>query len=1086
MKLKLQNTLKIIGLYPTLILFIFSSYFLYISYIGYNKSVNFEKKLNSTKILNNLSVNIAVERGLSSTFIASGGHIAKEALMQQRLKVNKNIKNFYNYYKNNATNKNIKRVISLLNKVNTVRTKVDSLKDANFNEIFFSYYSKVNKYILDEESSINDIITNSQILSLEASLVNLYNDIEYTGQERGFIAKILSQYTPFTDSDVKIWLRISSKSNTFSYDAIKDPDSKMKITSLFNSRANKKLLADVVGAKKDVVLAAQNGEYLIDPTLWFNLMTKKIKLLNNSSQIIQQSLTKEIKNYKNQNIVQLISAGVTWLISVLFMIMGIILLKQFRNNISSLEGVFKKVEELAETKQEVDFSTSEGMISAYQIIDQAVANIAKEKDNAKEASAAKSIFLANMSHEIRTPLNGIIGFTELLKNNELDDESKEFVEVIEKSSENLLEIINNILDLSKVESNKVEIDEILFSPIQEFENAIEVYGPKASEKGIHLSSYIDPSLSNYIKGDATKIKEVLINLMSNAVKFTSKDGYITTEIKRVEDGTVNGKVKINFSVQDTGIGIEKEKLKGIFNAFSQADSTITRKFGGTGLGLTISSKYIELMGGTLALESEYGKGTKFYFTIEFDESTSSDTNYENAFQEYHCAILSSEDSPKPYSQFVYNYFSFFGARVNFYSSFSQLKGLIYKSNSNIIVADYSDLSEKEMEEYKKIKLPIIIVLKSSQQSKFDKLKSKYITPVYEPISMTKIIKILESSKELLPPKEIPRAKAAQGSNIQKFGTKFDAKVLVAEDNEINQKLIRRTLENLGLKITIAGNGLRALELRKENDYDLIFMDIAMPVMDGVIATQEIIKYEKEAGIPHIPIVAITANALKGDRERFMSEGLDEYITKPIKKESILSVLNMFMKDKIDYSTEEKEKEKVKVKEEVKEEVKEDIGTAVEDVKSENQPKLLKEEVNEILEEPINDKPNNNTEETPKQEPRILVFKKSIVESKIFAAIITKMGYNTDVAKNTDIFEEKTKGNIYNIIILDKEIEDLDLENLRTALTNNNADYASSHTKLILFVDSTSNIPGEIKSVYDNIEANSITKVELEELIQKNL
>ncbi len=1072
MKLKLQNTLKIIGLYPTLILFIFSSYFLYISYIGYNKSVNFEKKLNSTKILNNLSVNIAVERGLSSTFIASGGHIAKEALMQQRLKVNKNIKNFYNYYKNNATNKNIKRVISLLNKVNTVRTKVDSLKDANFNEIFFSYYSKVNKYILDEESSINDIITNSQILSLEASLVNLYNDIEYTGQERGFIAKILSQYTPFTDSDVKIWLRISSKSNTFSYDAIKDPDSKTKITSLFNSRANKKMLVDVVGAKKDVVLAAQNGEYLIDPTLWFNLMTKKIKLLNNSSQIIQQSLTKEIKNYKNQNIVQLISAGVTWLISVLFMIMGIILLKQFRNNISSLEGVFKKVEELAETKQEVDFSTSEGMISAYQIIDQAVANIAKEKDNAKEASAAKSIFLANMSHEIRTPLNGIIGFTELLKNNELDDESKEFVEVIEKSSENLLEIINNILDLSKVESNKVEIDEILFSPIQEFENAIEVYGPKASEKGIHLSSYIDPSLSNYIKGDATKIKEVLINLMSNAVKFTPQDGYITTEIKRVDDeSTPADKIKITFSVQDTGIGIEKEKIKDIFNAFSQADSTITRKFGGTGLGLTISSKYIELMGGTLALESEYGKGSKFYFTLEFDKSTSSDINYENAFREYHCAILSSVENPKPHSQFIYNYFSFFGARVNFYSSFFQLKDLIYKSNTNIIVADYSDLSEEEMEEYKKIKLPIIIVLKSSQQSKFDKLKSKYITPVYEPINMTKIVKILESSKDMLPAKEVPQAKVVQGTNMQTFGTKFDAQVLVAEDNEINQKLIKRMLENLGLKITIAGNGLRALELRKENDYDLIFMDIAMPIMDGVVATQEIIKYEEEAGIPHIPIIAITANALKGDRERFMNEGLDEYITKPIKKESILSVLNMFIKDKIDYG---------------REEVAEDTSAATEDVKSDNRPKLAVEEVDETVEELIKDEPNNDTKAAPKSDPKIMVFKKSIIESKIFATIISKIGYDTDTAKSIDDFEEKIKSNLYNIIILDKEIEDLDLKNLRTTLTNTNAEYASSHTKLILFFDSATTIPEEIKSAYDNVEANSINKVALEKLIQENL
>ncbi|MDX1809388.1 MAG: ATP-binding protein [Sulfurospirillaceae bacterium] len=1067
MKLKMQNTLKIIGMYPILILFIFSSYFLYISYIEYNKAINFENKLVSIKVLDDLSENIAAERGLSSTYIASNGHIAKEALMQQRLNVNKSIKRFYNYYKVNKSNANIKQIISLLNQITIVRTRINSLKDVDFNKIFFSFYSQINRYILDEVGSLKDIVTNSKIVSLETSLTNLYNDIEYTGQERDFIAKIISQYVPFTDNDVKTWLNISSKTSTFNYSKIKDPVSKMRITTLFNSRVDKKVFADVLDARKDIVLASQSGEYLIDPTLWFSLMTKKIKLLQQSSRIIQQSLSSEIQNYKNQNIGQLISAGATWLISIVFMIMGIILSKQFRSNIAGLEGVFKKVEELAETKQEVDFSTSDGMTSAYQIIDQAVENIAKEKDNAKEASAAKSIFLANMSHEIRTPLNGIIGFTELLKNNELDGESREFVEVIEKSSENLLEIINNILDLSKVESNKVEIDEILFSPIKEFENAIEVYGPKASEKGIHLSSYIDPSLSNYIKGDSTKIKEVLINLMSNAVKFTSEDGYITTEIKRVDTPSAEGKVKINFSVQDTGIGIEKDKLKDIFNAFSQADSTITRKFGGTGLGLTISSKYIELMGGTLALESEQGKGTKFYFTLEFEESTSSDKDYKNGFKEYSCAILSSTDSPKPHSQFIYNYFSYFGSGVNFYNDFGTLKDLIYRSGSNIIVADYSEIGEEELNEYKKIKLPIIIILKSSQQSKFDKLKSKYITPVYEPINMSKIIKILEASKDILPVKEVP-VKIKPSLDSKTFGTKFKANILVAEDNEINQKLIKRTLEDLGLSITIAENGLRAFEMRKKNDYDLIFMDIAMPVMDGVIATQEILKYESENNLSHVPIVAITANALKGDRERFMNEGLDEYITKPIKKESILSVLNMFIHDKIDLS----EEETVNTAEEEKLKPIADEGS-------------LKQEQPTVEQEPLNEQ-EEVIEDTKKEEAKILVFKKSVIESKIFASIISKSHKNVDTAKSIDDFEEKIKNKIYNLIILDKEIEKLNLYDLRSNLAKINTDYASSNTKLILFADSSTHIPDEIKPLYDNVASNSLNKHELEMLIEQNI
>ncbi|MFK5881525.1 MAG: response regulator [Sulfurospirillum sp.] len=1045
MKLKMQNTLKIIGLYPIVILFIFSSYFLYLSYNQYNKAVFIEKKLDSTGVLENLSSAIAKERGLSSAFIASNGHIAKNALTKQRELVNKSMRKFYNFYKNRESSQKIKTIINQLNKIGTIRKKIDSLKDIDYDKIFFSYYSQINKNILSELKTLKNIVTNTEIISLSSSLIATISDAEYNGQERGFVAKIISEYVPFSQKDMKIWLSISGETNTFNIDQLKDPVAKRRVQSLYNSRQSKKILNEVLDARTDLLLASQSGEYLIDPTLWFALMTKKITLLQKSSKYIQSSLLEAVKTYKNQNIGQLISAGITWLASIVFMFMGIMLSRQFKKNISGLEGVFKKVEELAEAKEDVDFSTSDGMSKAYEIIDQAIDNIAKEKDAAKEASAAKSIFLANMSHEIRTPLNGIIGFTELLKGTDLDDEKREFVDIIEKSSENLLSIINNILDLSKVESNKVEIDDILFAPIEEFENAIEVYGPKAAEKGIHLSAYIDPNLNKYIKGDITKIKEVLINLLSNAVKFTPDNGYITTGIKRIE-GADKGKIKIYFSVQDTGIGIEKEKLKDIFSAFSQADSTITRKFGGTGLGLTISSKYIEMMGGTLALESEIGKGSKFYFTLEFNESTSSSEDYMGSFSEFSCAVLSSAQTPKPHSQFIYNYFHYFGADVKFYNDFGGLKNLIYRSGCNIIVADYEDLSKDEIEEYRKIKLPIIIILKASQQSKFDSLKSKYITPIYEPINMTKIIRILKAGREFLPSKEIPKI---QPKTISTFGKKFNANVLIAEDNEINQKLIRRTLEDLGLKITIATNGLEALEKRKTNNYDLIFMDIAMPVMDGVISTQEIIKYEEQKSIPHIPIIAITANALKGDRERFMKEGLDEYITKPIKKDSILNVLNMFIPNKIDFEDGENHDETIIKK--------------------------------------IDDEKNKEEEETTEIEKKnILIFKKSPIETKIFSSIISKMQNDVNIAKNIEDFKEKIENNFYKLIIFDQEISGLDTDEVAKLIKKSNKKYDIGKTKIILFVDSSSTISEAQEQLFDTVISNSINKNDLDTIIKENI
>ncbi len=655
MKLTTQRTLRLISQYPLMLLFIFSSYFLFVSYTQFNTTLTLKNKIESTKVLSALSIELAKERGLSASYLSSQGSIAKESLQEQRVNVNNTISAFHEYYKVHEMSPQIKAVITYLTKIVDMRQAVDGFS-VDFNKMFFDYYSQINTYIAKELETIGTINTNSNISNLTYSLVSIYKNIEYLGQERGFISKILSQYVPFSPQDLDIWIRIFGVSNIFDYKTINDLQTRTQIDNLYKLPANLKLEDEITHVKADLIMAAQNGEYLIDPTLWFGLLTKKIDLLDKAAQVVKASLSVEEKAYDTQNIGQLIGAGFTWIVSIILMFLGLGLSGQFRKNVQGLENIFSRVEELAESKEKVDFNTTEGMNTAYAIIDKAIENIAKEKQNAEEASAAKSIFLANMSHEIRTPLNGIIGFTELLKNSDLDEEKREFVDVIEKSSENLLAIINNILDLSKVESNKIEIDEILFSPIDEFENAVEVYGPKAAEKNIQLSLYIDPSLHNYLKGDAVKIKEVLINLMSNAVKFTPNNGQITVEIKRLESAS-SEKARVLFSVQDSGIGIHQDKIDGIFDAFNQADSTITRKFGGTGLGLTISSKYIMLMGGQLEVESAEGKGSRFFFALDLIESTASGTDYKDHFRDFSCAIYSPLNSTKAHTEFMYDYFS---------------------------------------------------------------------------------------------------------------------------------------------------------------------------------------------------------------------------------------------------------------------------------------------------------------------------------------------------------------------------------------------------------------------------------------------
>ena len=316
----------------------------------------------------------------------------------------------------------------------------------------------------------------------------------------------------------------------------------------------------------------------------------------------------------------MIFMGIMLFLSILSISLGILsytFSHEISKNIDNLEGVLKAVAKDNDSDDtHINLQTTKGIAKAYQFLEKIISQTRKDKELAIEANKAKSMFLANMSHEIRTPLNGIVGFTELLKDSGLDEEQDEFVDIIEKSSENLLEIINNILDISKIESNKIEIEDIAFNAIEEFESAVDVYAVRASEKHIDLGCFIDPALEQPIKGDPTKIKEVIINLLSNAVKFTSASGTINIEIRKRE--SEQGTTKISFEVQDSGIGVNAEQREKIFEAFGQADTSITRRYGGTGLGLTISSKFIDLMGGQLDLHSEPGKGTTFFFTLEFE------------------------------------------------------------------------------------------------------------------------------------------------------------------------------------------------------------------------------------------------------------------------------------------------------------------------------------------------------------------------------------------------------------------------------------------------------------------------------------
>ncbi len=491
---------------------------------------------------------------------------------------------------------------------------------------------------------------------------------------------------------------------------------------------------------------------------------------------------------------------------------------------------------------------------------------------AKESEASKSIFLATMSHEIRTPLNGILGFSKLLENAEqIPKREKSYIDIINNSAKSLLGIINDILDISKIESGKLVLEERLFNPFKEFEPTIELFVAKANEKDIDILFYIDPTLPNEILGDPLKIKQVLSNLIGNAIKFTPKNGNILIKIEIIEKD--DNTVKILFSIKDSGIGIPIEKQKTVFLPFSQADSSVTREYGGTGLGLSISSNIISIMGSKIELNSKENLGSEFYFDIDFEYKISENL-YPQIDKNSKIAIFTYEDNSISQIGIVKKYLSN-------YTSPSIIDCENEINNYTLAIGRYEDLIKFDLT---KIHVPLIFICDRDDENidfenKFNTIKS----PINQSKLYDSIISILKPDIEKV---DLVNKETYKNSSFN---------CLIVEDNLVNQKLMEVMLMQKNINSKSVGNGLLALEeIKLGNVYDIIFMDINMPVMNGIEATLAIIEYEKDNNLKHTPIVSLTANAVAGDKEKYLSIGMDDYIPKPFEEYMLNNILKKYL------------------------------------------------------------------------------------------------------------------------------------------------------------------------------------------------
>ena len=1021
----IRNRLKLIGFLPISLLILLSSYFFITSYINFEKANSLKTVLKNNALLDKLLINIGKERGLTSLYLGSNKEEFETSVKRQRIILDGSLQKLrdklimdsstgYLPFLLELSSKTDKRqkedyskILTYNLKIPTIRKDVNN-KDTDFKKVFFTNYTKeLASPVLDSLLTVKRYSFDTKISSLIATLMQLYIAKENAGLERDFVSFYMTQKVAMSFDEIALWDDFKTKANAFDIKQVTDAILRYKLEKVFYSEKAKKTIKELSMTSSAIQTDVDNGDYAEEALDWFKLQTNKITLLSKAQLVVSSRLWKRSDIFLQKQFLLLLIAMAIWLLSFVLAYLGYTTTRDITRNIKELEDVLNKaVDEMKNSDQyltsdtlaieNIELDTHEGTKEAYKFLETLVETAKDDKRIALQANEAKSLFLANMSHEIRTPLNGIVGFTEILRSTELTEEQNEFLSIIDKSSENLLSIINNILDLSKIESNKIEIENIVFDAEEEFESAVETYSVAATEKNIDLNYYMDPTISSKLKGDPTKIKEIVINLLSNAVKFTSYGGEINLEIMKVSSDDNTSMIK--FTVKDNGIGMTKDQQSRIFDAFSQADVSVTRKYGGTGLGLTISSQFVELMGGLLELESAKDQGTAFFFTIPLEEVISTEVNYSHAFSNITIGKY-QQDIPSKLDSYLEDYFQFFGPKVEYFESIGDLKELENKDICKNYWVDIDKAKQNIIDAIQHMdKSKLIVIANLTSRNKIESLGVEQSNVVFKPVTLSKIKGILGKVGDKLPEHESIEAEVV-------LETKFDADVLVTEDNMINQKLIKRILEEHGIRVDIANNGLESFEKRRNGTYDLIFMDIQMPVMDGIEATREILDYEEDEELTHVPIVALTANALKGDRERFLAEGMDEYITKPIETTELLYILNRFLASKVSKQPKKPKEPKPKPAPKPK-------------PKPEAKPEPKPAPTPKPKPAP---KPKPKPAPVAKKSKKILLAKKFLLEKRVLAKVFDNLKYEYEILTDMNSLEEKLKSDDYDIVFADIDL-----------------------------------------------------------------